>query len=67
MTLDDFMKLGAQERRQRFAEMSVQDQIEFVSTADPVILVLGGYPSEALILAAQVQSADGERDGQTLH
>lgn len=76
MTLYEFMKLPVMERRQRFSELSAADQVAFVSTADSIELILGGYPSEERILASQteaeaqpVEGADfpRSRDGETLH
>lgn len=72
MGLDEFMTLPAMERRQRFDELSVSDRLAFVSSADSVELIIGGYPTEERILdvaqhAANAMETNRSRDGKTMH
>lgn len=61
MSLDEFMKLPAMERRQRFVELSIADQVAFVSRADSVELIMGGYPTEERILGPFWEANDETR------
>lgn len=68
MTLEEFMRLPANERRPRFNELSVSDRLAFVSRADSVELIIGGYPVEERILAEAVRSgSNGGADGNAMH
>jgi len=68
MSLDEFMTLPAMERRQRFGELSVSEQLAFVSSADSVELIIGGYPVEERILAEAVRSgSNGGAHDKALH
>lgn len=62
ITLAEFLQLPAGERRDGFEGLSVADQLAFIEAADPVTLILGGYPSEARILAQH-----GALDGNPAH
>lgn len=49
ITLEEFMKLSAQVRRQQFDMLSAADQRTFIANAEFLELILGGYPSEDAI------------------
>lgn len=51
MTLTEFKAVPVAERRKHFESLSIRDRIEFVSTEDPMVLLLGGYPTEERILS----------------
>lgn len=51
MVLADFMKLPPVVRRKCFDELSLTDQMTFLLKEDPLVLILGGYPSESQLLA----------------
>lgn len=68
MTLTEFKTIPVAERPKYFERLSVRDRIEFVSTEDPMVLLLGGYPSEERILAGLEQPiSKEEQDGKSLH
>jgi len=68
MGLEEFKTLPAMERRQRFGELSVSDQLAFVSHADYVELIIGGYPVEERILAEAVRPGfNGVAHDKALH
>lgn len=68
MTLTEFKTIPVAERPKYFERLSLRDQIDFISSADPVVLLLGGYPTEERILARLEESiSHGGQDGKTMH
>lgn len=50
MTLDQFLALPYGERRDRFEELTIDDQRLFLQEhVDPVELIFAGYPSESAL------------------
>lgn len=45
LTLEEFEQLPASEQREAFDRLSFKDQFAYVDAADPLAMLMGGYPS----------------------